>query len=232
LVNKESSYRYERKYFITDLTKHEVTSVINLNSALFSEIYHEREVNNIYFDSVNFNNYYDNLDGNIFRTKIRIRWYGDMIGNIINPILEIKRKEGLLGKKFSYPIKPFSLFERVNLEKTAEFFHESKIPNLLIEELKLLKPVLINRYVRKYYLSADHKYRITVDSIQNFYRINNFDYHLMNEIIDKNNIIVELKYNSNNDSNAQKISNNFPFRLSKSSKYVEGIKKVYFSINE
>ena len=62
---------------------------------------------NFYFDSVNFNNYYDNLDGNIFRTKIRIRWYGDLFGYIENPVLELKIKNGLLGNKISYNLIPY-----------------------------------------------------------------------------------------------------------------------------
>ncbi len=35
---KISDYRYERKFFITNLSNHEVESIIKLDPAIFSEI--------------------------------------------------------------------------------------------------------------------------------------------------------------------------------------------------
>ena len=54
LIRKPSQFRYERKFFISQLTKFEVESMIRIHPAVFSEIYHKRFVNNIYFDTVNF----------------------------------------------------------------------------------------------------------------------------------------------------------------------------------
>ena len=39
------NYRYERKFFISELTRQEVESIIRINPVMFSEIYHERFVN-------------------------------------------------------------------------------------------------------------------------------------------------------------------------------------------
>ena len=57
-------YRYERKFFISELTKDEVESLVRLHPAWFSEIYNQRFVNNIYFDSLNLTNYLDNYPVN------------------------------------------------------------------------------------------------------------------------------------------------------------------------
>ncbi len=46
-------------------------------------------------------------------------------------------------------------------------------------------------------------------------------------MIDINNIILELKYNQDMDNGANYIVNCFPFRLTKSSKYVSGIESLY-----
>ena len=98
---KTSDYRYERKFFIAELSKYEVKSIVKMHPVIFSELYHKRFVNNIYFDSFNFKNFLDNIEGVTDRIKIRIRWYGILFGYVENPILEIKIKKGLLGKKIS-----------------------------------------------------------------------------------------------------------------------------------
>ena len=79
-------YRYERKFFISKLTKYEVESLIKLHPAMFSEIYFPRFVNNLYFDSFNMKSYFDSVDGSPNRRKIRIRWYGDLFGDIEKPV--------------------------------------------------------------------------------------------------------------------------------------------------
>ena len=97
-------YRYERKYFITEITYGDIDSIVKLHPAMFSEIFHKRSVNNIYFDSPDLNNYFDNIDGNMYRVKSRIRWYGRTFGVIEKPVLELKIKNGLLGRKECYSV--------------------------------------------------------------------------------------------------------------------------------
>ena len=77
-----SDYRYERKFFITSLSRFEVESIVKLHPAIFSEIFHERFVNNIYLDSSDLINFYENIEGQSNRIKIRIRWYGELFGYI------------------------------------------------------------------------------------------------------------------------------------------------------
>ena len=85
-TTKTNNYRYERKFFISNLTKYEIESLIKLHPALFSEIYFPRFVNNLYFDSLNMKNYFDTIDGLGDRMKIRIRWYGSLFQDIEKPI--------------------------------------------------------------------------------------------------------------------------------------------------
>ena len=104
-----SDHRYERKFFITELSQYEVECIVKIHPAIFSEIHHKRFVNNIYFDSYNLKNFRENIEGATDRIKIRIRWYGDLFGYIKKPVLEIKIKKEFLNKKISIPIKPFIL---------------------------------------------------------------------------------------------------------------------------
>ena len=47
-------FRYERKYFIENMSRETIETLIKLHPAIFREIYCERRVNNIYFDSFDF----------------------------------------------------------------------------------------------------------------------------------------------------------------------------------
>ena len=221
ITMNHSEYRYERKFFVTNSTTDEVTKSILFNPALFQEIYHERDINNIYFDTPDYNNYKDNVDGRDNRIKVRLRWYGALKGTMEKTTLEIKIKQGLVGKKISIPSGEFELN---TIEDTYSILKilasKIEVPGI---DLAGLIPTVINRYTRRYYISDDQKYRVTIDENQSF-----FDTHLKsnsieNGINDKNSHIIEVKYNPENNCYVNSITNHFPFRLSKSSKYVRGI---------
>ncbi|MGZ4119018.1 MAG: VTC domain-containing protein, partial [Bacteroidia bacterium] len=69
---KFEELRHERKFLITDHSAKDVEQMIKLHPACFSEIFYQRTVNNIYFDTIGFNNYYDNVEGEMDRIKARI----------------------------------------------------------------------------------------------------------------------------------------------------------------
>ena len=225
-VNKED-FRYERKFFISDLTKHEIESLIRLHPAMFVEIFYERFVNNIYFDSVNLKNYSDNVDGNFNRIKIRIRWYGELFGSIEKPVLELKIKNGLLGRKVSYPLCPFILDNDFNADATSTLINKSEIPEILKLNLQSSIPTLLNCYSRKYFQSTDRNYRITIDTNQVFYEIGLHNNAFLRRISDNINVILELKYDRHQEDNSNIITNYFPFRVTKSSKYVNGFRNNF-----
>ena len=91
---KTNSFRYERNFIISELDRHNVETLIKYNPAMFTEIFHKRVVNNIYFDSLHMDNLYDNKCGTSKRIKVRIRWYGNLFGLIEKPVLELKIKDG------------------------------------------------------------------------------------------------------------------------------------------
>ena len=222
------TYRYERKFFISDLTRQEILTRIKLHPAMFSEIYHERFVNNIYFDSVTLENYYDSVDGVQRRRKCRIRWYGALFGAIEKPVLELKIKEGFVGRKESFPLAALSLDESFHFDTIAALFRNSGLPVKLKMELSAMQPTLVNRYCRCYFQSADRQYRITVDSDMEYYRIKDHGNAFLHKSIDRENVILELKYGKDNDRYAESIAGCFPFRVTKSSKYTMGIQSLYF----
>jgi len=227
VANSSNDYRYERKFSVSGLSKFEVELLVKLHPAMFSEIYYQRYINNIYFDAPNMRHYFDNIHGLNNRMKIRIRWYGDLFGVIENPKLELKNKKGLLGKKESFPLAPFSINASIQRKTIEEIFRGSEIPDALKLELICLQPTLLNRYCRKYFQSADRNYRITIDSDMEFYLINCQNNTFLQKSADSENTIVELKYDPDKDQNVGRITNYFLFRMTKSSKYVNGIERLH-----
>ncbi len=223
----ENNHRFEKKFFMEDTTKQEVEQVIKLHPAVFSEIYYERFINNIYLDSFDLRNYFDNLVGISERQKVRIRWYGDLLGEIEKPVLEFKIKENDLSYKKAYPLTGFVLDNSFTVETLRDVFLESHISESLKKELFSLEGVLLNRYKRKYFQSKDKLFRFTIDSEMQFYSLmvkwNNF----LNKRTDEKNIVLELKYDDKQNEKAVDfvISSLFQ-RAGKSSKYVSGIEKL------
>ena len=216
--------RYERKFVIQDLGVAETEAVIRFHPAVFREIYHARYVNNIYFDTPSLEHYHANVRGIAQRVKCRIRWYGKPAGPIARPTLELKRKSGLLGSKESHPLQPFDLDERFDARHVLE---KSDLPATLRCDLGPLHPVLMNRYRRRYFLSHDGKYRLTVDS-ELAYRtvargVNLFPAWMPTD----GRVIVELKFGVGGEAGASRIATRFPFRMTRSSKYVIGIEALY-----
>jgi len=214
-------FRYERKFVVPCLNKKESEAVILSNSFLFREIYYERQINNIYLDTLDMTSYFDNTLGNSDRIKIRIRWYGEL-EKIKEPVLEIKVKRGLVGTKLSFPLKPFSIFCR--FDELQKVFESSNLPDWLMEALRARRFALLNCYKRKYYLSACGGFRITIDSDLTYLNILNQPEISLSRKVEDDYHILELKYDV--DRNPENITTQFPFRMTKSSKYVTGL--TYF----
>lgn len=227
LANNQSEVlRHERKFLITDYSAAEVEQIIKFNPACFTEIHHQRSVNNIYFDSLAFDSYYRNIEGDTNRTKARIRWYGELFGEIKNAVLEFKIKKGLLGKKESYSLNSFQLDENFSKQQIAESIKE--LPRNIQDWMLSMQPTLLNTYTRKYFLSADKKFRLTIDKNQKFFGISYNTNTFLNKVNNYQAVVLELKYDVSLDEEANKISNSFPFAMTKNSKYLQGIERVLF----
>lgn len=223
-MDREKNFRYERKFIVPEMDSFEIRHLILHHPAMFSEVFHERNVNNIYFDFYGMENYHENLAGQAQRIKIRIRWYGKLFGEIERPILELKVKRGELGKKKLFKLQPFILDKTFSFERLQkEVFEKSNLSLEIMELLKMSHPVLLSSYTRRYFLSGNKHYRITLDNNLSFYRIQSKHNSFREKFIDKEINILELKYSAEKDLRASKITSLFPFRLTASSKYVYGV---------
>lgn len=219
----QQKFRFERKFLIDKLNYYTLENLIKTNSACFTSIYSKRVINNVYFDTPSLSFYYDNLNGKDQRKKVRIRWYGDNFQNIENPTLEIKIKSGLTGSKKSFQLNSFTLDSNFSTNTYKKLLHDSDLPEDIIDEVKDLKPSLLNKYERKYFLDFTKKFRLTLDNKLQYTQIFDRSNYFRNTYTDKKTFIIELKYNVENDIIASSITGQFPFRITKNSKYVSGI---------
>lgn len=228
---KNYDWRYERKFLIEDSSNAEVVNSIKQHPAIFSNIFHSRQVNNIYFDSLAFKNYIANVEGCPDREKIRVRWYGARFGGIENPVLEYKIKKGYLGRKEYYPLTNFFMGEKTGTFDLLKMMRLATLPSRIRHEIRSLLPHLANSYTRQYYLSADKRFRLTVDTDIRFFQLDHLRSGSFREQYPGvQSIVMELKYSSSGeiDLDAREIANRFRFRMTKNSKYVSGIDKIYF----
>jgi len=221
---EQSASRFERKFFITDLTAREVECSLKRHPACFREVYRPRSVNNVYFDNAEMTCLLDNIDGHGSRLKARIRWYGTLFGQVESPTLEIKIKRGDASWKKSFPANPFILrncadARRLSLTDIVDF---TTVPSSAAVVLAPMEPTVLNAYRRKYFLSADGAYRMTLDTDMSDRRLGSATGASGELRMDTESCILELKYSHADDDNADSISGLFEFRLTKSSKYVSG----------
>ena len=211
--------RFERKWKIPS------DKFLNLDKALknskfsFNKQFEKRWVNSIYFDDMFNNSIYQNLDGIQKKYKVRIRWYGDK--NIIkNPTIEIKKKYGFIVLKDKKKIN--SIHDKISKQMLLNLANrlKKKIPILIS-----FKPVSFTHYLRFYYISKDNKIRATIDKNISYKKINSFSDTF--PIKYDNNIILELKYNKNDDYLVRKsFSNKNKLRISRNSKFINSILNI------
>ena len=225
--NPPREYRFERKFVSDQMNVREVERVLLFHPALFREIYHQRDINNIYLDTPGWRNLCDSVEGSSERLKTRVRWYGDLYGEISSPVLEFKSKKGLLVSKTSFRLNQMIFQRTTDLRGGKHLFEVSDLPDEVSQQLRHSRPVLINRYSRKYYLSADSRFRVTVDTPLMGCRIGPRASKIHHFKVDCNRIIIELKHSVDDACSADQISQRFPFRLTRWSKYVSGLMDDY-----
>lgn len=217
--------RYERKFFITELDRAQVRSIVRRHPALFREAYPPRYINNLYLDTPWMGHYQDNLDGAPERMKVRVRWYHALKARAERPVLEFKIKRGWVGWKESLPFPPLQVGPELSAAGLRTLVEGGDLPPLARERLAGLRPALVNRYRREYYVTPDGQFRVTIDDELTYYAVHPLAGGLHTRAADHGVVIVELKYDRAREPQAERVASRFPFRLTRSSKYVRGVER-------
>ena len=215
--------RYERKFLPTGSFLAEVLALVRQHPALFREAYPERPVNNLYFDTPGLRHFFEHVNGAARREKVRLRWYGEFHGRIENPRLEFKHRQGLLGGKTTHSLPPFAVNGGFDREALAALWTAADLPEATRLQLRGVQPVLANRYRRRYFVSADGHFRLTLDWGLEIYDAQAAAHAPRALRLDEPRLILEMKYDAAHATEADRVANAFPFRLTRCSKYVLGI---------
>ena len=221
------SYRYERKFLIENSRLQSVEGAVHLHPAAFFRIYRPRIINNLYLDTPCLSSYRNAVDGIANRLKARIRWYGDPGSPDGPPRLEIKGKEGYVSYKSVFPLNGFQWPRRLNTASISRLVDRAELPGEIRNYLAYTRPVLVNRYRRKYWRTPDGRYRLTLDHNICFSGSAAIEYQNLPQPADDTSVILEVKYDLAADSSFADIANQFPFRQTRSSKYVAGMDRIY-----
>ena len=220
---EKRNYRYERTMIAPLYDKEEINITFQNNKHIISNAYSPRLINSIYFDDNSLSLAKQNINGDSNRMKIRIRYYGESI-LFSEPYWEVKRKNGLVGFKERHKLsrslkllKDFSSYSfcsQINLQ--------SLNPNLL----EGLKPIIFVSYLRTYHLSRCSKFRFTYDTNIKFQEIgSHIDFDNLNSI-ESDFDIIEIKYQREYDHLFNKYSGILPYRITRNSKYIMGLKAI------
>lgn len=218
-------YRYERKFIINNSEYNFLKNLESLLPLNFSQKFPPRQVNSIYFDTDKYQLYIDTLNGCLKRFKVRIRCYGSL-NKFYKPILEIKSKDGEVGKKLQFELNDLEIFNsKFSLSKITKV---NNLSSSLSNALKLIKPKIVISYERKYLLSDCERFRFTIDSNIKFKKISNNNFSNIEKGVFYNYLlrILELKYSRDQEVEACYLTRKLPMRLSSCSKYTIALQNL------
>ena len=205
--------RYERKYILGSGENWKFQNYL-LNNG-FQRTFEPRLVNSIYYDSDEKIFFNENINGISERIKTRLRWYN----NDFKVKLELKKKSNAVSWKHIYSVGSFESFA-----KLKKFYNKNEnLKKISYLSGLLIKPTLLVRYVREYWESPCKNFRATSDSNIEYKSIKSIN--LSTKGLEPDINVLEFKYLSQKDNDFRIMINekNFPFRMTKHSKYVSAV---------
>lgn len=211
--------RFEYKIVVSQSGLPWIRSLILVHPRAFYARYPERRVNNIYFDTKDFDCLRAHINGSALRQKVRFRWYGEETDDIYGN-LELKFKNNSLGWKVT---------EKVSAPLQLGSMDWSSIVKLLRGNLSGLVrlrfdracfPAIINRYYREYYETKDGLFRITLDHSQTVYDQRIYRRPNISFVIPRGEkMVIELKFSKAALGSINSVMDELPFYITQNSKY-------------
>lgn len=217
---KSVKYPYELKFTTIGVDMSQIELQVLTNPGMFSEIYFNRSINNIYLDSFD---YSENVAWPTVKT--RIQWFGEINGLIENSFLEFKTSHNNHQLEESYLLGPFIMNRNFNTQTILSALEQSQLPSHVMEQLADKRPAFMNRYRRQYFLSANHHFLITIDESMSYYDLDPNSQHFLQQIKDPR-IVIKLKYAQKDDPDLDMIASAFPHKVSGHPNYSNQIKSL------
>lgn len=204
--------RSERKWKIDNKNFFQLVNALKKSNFFFKEHYYPRIINSIYYDDSFNSSVHQNLNGEYYKEKNRLRWYGNK-KYAEEIIFEVKKKFGNTSTK----VKHILFDKKIALDDNFIFKTYLKLIESFPSKIRL-KPKTMTKYLRYYYLSNDKKIRATIDTNISYLKILENKFSCERFVEDK--IILELKYKTKHDELLRKNLNLKNLRLSRNSKFI------------
>ena len=220
----DKSFRYENKFVCSNLYASEILSWVALSSFCFSKHYPGRTISNIYYDTFEYAMYADNLDGISKRSKLRYRWYGNSLYPR-NGTLELKNRINSYGYKESVKVDlTNNVTSHSSLYKNLTN-HANEAWRTIIQYNSL--PIILNRYMRSYYISKCRGIRLTLDQRHEVYDQTLSDkINITHKTATTQYMAIELKYDPSSYETVTSKIGDIPLRNSRNSKYVNSVNTI------
>ena len=203
---RKLTYRFELKFLIDWPAylriRNQIQPFVGLDSYSLSG--GRYSILSLYYDSPNFDCYYDKIDGNDRRHKLRVRWYLNEQGGKETAFLELKKKinYGTLKSRLKIDSNDLTDFFRNKkdcFKRVCKDVRQEEIAKemLFYYSVQNLKPVVYTHYLREAYIGkCENRLRITFDmkiSCKPGTCSREFDYSSRNYIFNPYYMVFEIK---------------------------------------
>jgi len=218
-VSDLKDYRYEIKMPLDRMQYEDFLPHLYKLGLFPSSPFPNRLINSVYYDTVDFSDYIDNISGIGARRKTRIRWYN---GDLSKLTLEQKIKAGKTSRKETEQLTNANLTQPHTKDGLRKILAKN---NTTLETLKMapLFPVLEVQYDRQYFM-LDTDLRMTIDLEQKFKRLHPAP--VSEFVASPVYAVVEFKYPAPERLRMQAMIQGLPFRIFRHSKYVIGLEST------
>ena len=181
------------------------------------KLYDDRQVNSLYFDTYDLKSATDNLNGYANRVKYRLRWYGNKNDKPVNAEFKIRNNKFNFKKIFTLnnSIENINIYEVFGIHNDVFKKDYQNVVNLI--GYKRLFPVLKVSYLRSYYYYEDIIVTLDTDIT---YKLFNDKKKQSKKDFGK---VIELKIPEKHLKYSNNLINQFPFRVTRNSKYITGL---------
>lgn len=240
-TEKLQKQRFELKYLIDEQKaqrmRHYVQNYLTIDEYGATQPDLSYPVHSLYLDSPSYKTYFDTLNGNRNRFKLRIRYYENV--NDDNAFLELKQRyDQVIAKKRAKvpvaalddliygPLPTIDQFPEMPQDKFRDLYHVCRI----IHELSAQPKVHVSYLREAYELEGSNAVRITFD--RNVTTEEMRELHLAEEqqnpvrVFDHNCVILELKFTNRYPYWMNDLIQHFGLRRESAAKYVDGIKRL------
>lgn len=218
------TWRYEIKFLVAAQEELRILDWFT-NAAFFYRSYPSRQINSVYLDSLDYDCARTNLDGTGWRSKYRIRWYGDY-SSTGDKKFEAKIKRGRLGIKHTENID----FEMANFSyvDTETIENAVKSINVLNNDPVIAINITPNLYVgyRREYYQGPYGIRVTLDRGMHFQDLTRIHSGINSRFESDDRLVIEFKFPPQIKDQVSEIMTTFPFSATRSSKYLLGLSRT------